>query len=182
MSDFDQKQRDYARMVAETTNWSTEDPVMTYNGWRVHVTPKLDLRIVVALGGEASQPFRIIMGVQTWAAISASGFSAAQRIVALATADLVGVWVIPWDDPDMSKGVRRLGWGAHQDTVSRLVEDANQLLMQAAAVNDANRPEWYRMFAGEFARIRDERDRLAEAMRRLDAVMDLAESTIVDAA
>ena len=167
-------------MVADNTDWSVDDPVLTYSGWRVFVSPKLDLRIIVV----KSDSMIMVTGVQTWAAISAAGFSAATRIVGVAAAvsDGGGVFVLPWDDPDLSKGIRRLGWSDQQDSVTRLVSEANQLLMQAAAVNEADRPEWYRMVASEFVRIRGERDRLSEAMRRLDAVMDLAESTIVDAA
>lgn len=177
MSDIDQRQRDYARMIVENTDWSEAMPVYQVSGFNVYTTSKLDFRIYVM----DVQRDAMFMGTRTWSCLTAAGFTAVYNLVQREQEYVSsGVKVIPWHDDDLALGLKRLGWEAPRDLVASLVEEANLLLMQAAVVNEADREEWYKVFATEYARIREQADALSEGMRRLEAVLGLAESTIID--
>lgn len=177
MSDIGQRQRDYARMVVDNIDLSTEKPVFRLASFNVYTTAKLDFRIYV----QDVKRDALFMGTKTWSVLTAAGFEAVTNLVARETAwPSSGVNVIPWHDDDLALGLKRLGWEAPRDLVAALVEEANLLLMQAAVVNEADRQEWYKVFATEYARIREQADALGEGMRRLEAVLGLAESTIID--
>lgn len=189
MTDVGTKALDYARMVALKTDWTEESPVLRYNGWTVYSTDKIDFRIIVTMPADmvgGLTGVAVVMGVQTWAVLSACGFETCLETVTRTgmpqSLDLgPEVQILPWAHAGLREGMRRLGW-VERDPLEQLVDDANRLLRVVGGDETEAPKGWWQERATEYARIREMRDGYAQSMARLDSLLQLAEDKIADVA
>lgn len=171
----ERKALDYARYVVSSTDWTQETPLLTHSSWTVHTSPKIDFRIYVV----DFDRMMVVMGPQTWAALCCAGMNHMLDFVNTSIIGRPGVHIVPWNDEVLTAGMRALGW-APKDIVGQLIDDANQLLVQAVGVNEASTSKWHSSYAQEYVRIRERRDELAKDLSRIDAMLAVAETTLVD--
>lgn len=171
----DSKLNDYARKVAEETDWSKETPVLTHFGWRLYITDKIDFRIYVIMQEQKI----LVLGCTTWAALCADGMPTAVEFANRHCQPLSGVYTLRWEYEGLVRGMRKLGW-VPKDGLGQLIDAANQLLVQAVGVNEGGSQSWRPVFAREYARLRERRDEIAEQVRRLDAMLSMAEETLME--